>query len=240
MEQKTVVGIIGAMASETAELTRRMTDAAQKTVAGRTFYTGLIGDTPAVVAESGIGKVAAAITAQLMIDRFHAGVLINSGMAGGLDPRLEVGDLVIGTAAVQHDFDITAFGHAPGYMGTGGDDTRPTAFLADERLVRLAQDAARQVLPGTAKAICGTVASGDVFVSDRETKLRLRDGFGAAAAEMEGAAVAQTAAANGVPFLILRTISDLADRHAAVSFEELELYAGRLAGDLTAALLAAR
>ena len=94
------------------------------------------------------------------------------------------------------------------------------------------------MLPAGSKAIDGIVASGDIFVDDSALKAQLRDGFGAAAAEMEGAAIAQTAVANGVPFVILRTISDLAEHQANVSFDELEQYAGKLAGDITVALLA--
>ena len=113
----------------------------------------------------------------------------------------------------------------------------PTRFIADADLVIQAMAAAAQVLPEGSKAITGTIASGDVFVDDSALKAVLRDDFGAAAAEMEGAAIAQTAAANGVPFLILRTISDLAEHDASVSFDELERYAGQLAGDITTALL---
>ena len=230
------IGIIGAMESETDHLIRRMTATDEITAAGRRFVRGTLAGRPAVVVQSGIGKVAAAVTAQMLIDRFAVEAIINTGMAGGLDPRLAVGDLVIGTAAVQHDFDLTAFGHAPGYI-CGSDDTHATAFVADAGLVARALEAAGTVLPQGSKAITGVIASGDVFVSDDALREQIRCRFGAAAAEMEGAAIAQTADANGVPFLILRTISDLAGRQAEMSFAELERYAGRLAGDMTAALL---
>ena len=143
----------------------------------------------------------------------------------------------MGTAALQHDFDLTAFGHAPGYI-TGEDDSRATLFAADGRLVELALEAAAQVLPAGSKAITGLIASGDIFVDDSALKQRIIARHGAAAAEMEGAAIAQTAADNGVPFLILRTVSDLAEHQANVSFDELERYVGQLAADITLALLA--
>lgn len=231
-----IVGIIGAMNSEVDNLTARLEDAAVREIAGRRFTVGKLAGKDAVVVKSGIGKVAAAITAQMLIDRFGVDILINTGMAGGLDSRLQVKDLVVATAALQHDFDLTAFGHAPGFM-FGEDDTKPTLFAADENLVQQALTAAAQVLPDGSKAITGTVASGDIFVDDSDLKRTLITRFGAAAAEMEGAAIAQTAVANGVPFLILRTISDLAEKEAHVSFDELERYVGVLAGDITVALL---
>lgn len=231
------MGIIGAMESEVQNLIARMENVTYRDKAGRRFAVGTLGGKEVVVVQSGIGKVAAAITAQMLIDEFAVDGLLNTGMAGGLDPRLAVKDLVIATAALQHDFDITAFGHARGFM-YGEDDTKPTLFLADETLCEKARKAAAKVLPAGSKAIDGIVASGDIFVDDSVLKAELRDDFGAAAAEMEGAAIAQTAVANGVPFVILRTISDLAEHQANVSFDELEQYAGTLAGDITVALLA--
>ena len=233
----TPIGIIGAMDSEVDNLIARMDNPSAIVYAQRQFITGQLAGKDVVVVKSGIGKVAAAITAQMLIDRFGVGTLLNTGMAGGLDPRLAVKDLVVATDALQHDFDLTAFGHARGYIGGGGDDTVPTRFTADAALVAQALTAAAQVLPDGSKAITGTIASGDVFVDDSGLKTCLRDDFGAAAAEMEGAAIAQTAVANGVPFLIIRTISDLAEHDASVSFDELERYAGQLAGDITTALL---
>lgn len=231
------IGIIGAMDSEVTNLITRMEDTTEQTVAGRRFVCGRLAGKPVVVVQSGIGKVAAAITAQLLIDRFEVDTLLNTGMAGGLDPRLEVKDLVVATAALQHDFDLTAFGHTKGFL-YGEDDTRPTLFAADTSLAEKAIAAAATVLPAGSKAITGIVASGDIFVNDSALKATLRDDFGAAAAEMEGAAIAQTAVANGIPFAILRTISDLAEKEANVSFDEMERYAGQLAGDITVALLA--
>ena len=230
------MGIIGAMESEVHNLIARMEGVSYREKAGRRFAVGTLAGQDAIVVQSGIGKVAAAITAQILIDEFGVDALLNTGMAGGLDARLAVKDLVIATAALQHDFDITAFGHARGFM-YGEDDTKPTLFVADADLCAKAREAAAQVLPAGSKAIDGIVASGDIFVDDSALKATLRDDFGAAAAEMEGAAIAQAAVANGVPFVILRTISDLAEHQANVSFDELEQYAGKLAGDITVALL---
>ncbi len=232
-----IYGIIGAMDSEVENLKARLTDTTACTVAGREFTVGTLGGQSVVVVKSGIGEVAAAITAQILIDRFGVTALINTGMAGGLDSRLAVKDLVVSADAVQHDFDLTAFGHALGYI-SGEDDTQPTRFFADDTLKQRALAAADAVLPSGSKAITGTIASGDIFVDDSALKQRIISLFGAAAAEMEGAAIAHTAAANGVPFVILRVISDLAEHQANISFDELEMYAGKLAGDITAAMMA--
>ena len=229
------LGIIGAMSSEVDNLIQRMEDTTITEYAGRRFVCGRLAGQDAVVVQSGIGKVAAAITAQMLVDRFGVTALVNTGMAGGLDRRLAVKDLVVATGAIQHDFDLTAFGHVRGYL-TGEDDQKPTVFACDPTLVEKALVAAQGVLPQGSKAITGTVASGDIFVDDSGLKASLRDDFGAAAAEMEGAAIAQAAAANGIPFVILRTISDLAEQEATVSFDEMERYAGQLAGDITTAL----
>ena len=231
------MGIIGAMESEVQNLIARMEGVTYREKAGRRFAVGRLSGKEVVVVQSGIGKVAAAITAQMLIDECGVDALLNTGMAGGLDPRLAVKDLVIATAALQHDFDLTAFGHVKGFL-YGEDDQKPTLFVADKALCEKAKIAAEAVLPVGSKTIDGIVASGDIFVDDSALKAELRDGFGAAAAEMEGAAIAQTAVANGVPFVILRTISDLAEHQANVSFDELEQYAGTLAGDITVALLA--
>ena len=231
------MGIIGAMESEVQNLITRMEGVSYREKAGRRFAVGQLAGKEVVVVQSGIGKVAAAITAQILVDEFGVDALLNTGMAGGLDSRLAVKDLVIATAALQHDFDITAFGHARGFM-YGEDDQKPTLFVADADLCDKAKKAAEAVLPAGSKAIDGIVASGDIFVDDSALKAQLRDGFGAAAAEMEGAAIAQAAVANGVPFVIIRTISDLAEHQANVSFDELEQYVGKLAGDITVALLA--
>ena len=231
------MGIIGAMESEVQNLITRMEGVSYREKAGRRFAVGQLAGKEVVVVQSGIGKVAAAITAQILVDEFGVDALLNTGMAGGLDSRLAVKDLVIATAALQHDFDITAFGHARGFM-YGEDDQKPTLFVADADLCEKARAAAEAVLPAGSKAIDGIVASGDIFVDDSALKAQLRDGFGAAAAEMEGAAIAQAAVANDVPFVIIRTISDLAEHQANVSFDELEQYVGKLAGDITVALLA--
>ena len=170
-----------------------------------------------------------------MIDRFQVGCVINTGVAGGLHPSLAVGDIVISTDAVQHDFDLTAFGYVKGYM-SNGDGKSPTRYHADPELAALFKAAADEVLDGN-KYIEGTIASGDIFVDDSALKKELIERFGAAAAEMEGAAIAQAAAANHVPFVVIRSISDLAENEANVSFEEFERKAAEISSSIVLGML---
>ena len=215
------VGIIGAMDSEVALLLQKLQDPRTVTVGSVIYHTGTLGTTAVVIARCGIGKVCAAMCAQAMIDRFAVRCIINTGVAGGIASGLAVGDMVLSTYAVQHDFDVTAFGHVRGYMCDGGDHTQPTRYYADGVLRQRFLDAAAETLPGH-KAIEGAIATGDVFVADNVLKKQLAEEFSAAAAEMEGGAVAQVAAANRVPFLIVRAISDLAEGGAPVSFDTFE------------------
>ena len=230
-----VIGIIGAMDSEIALLTDKMEQKSQVQAEGLTFTCGRLAGKQAVVAKCGIGKVYAALCAQSMVLRFGATHLINTGVAGGLNPSLKIGDLVVSRDAVQHDFDISAFGHVKGYMG-GGDGSKPTRFTADKALISCMERAAGKTL-GNHQYLLGTIASGDQFVEDGEYKQYLVGAFGADAVEMEGAAVAQAAQANGVPFIILRAISDLADHQANVSFDQFEQEAADVSAALVIAML---
>ena len=213
------VGLIGAMESEVALLLKKIQDSRTVTVGQTVFTTGSLEKVSVVIARCGIGKVCAAMCAQAMIDRFAVRCLINTGVAGGIAPGLKLGDTVLSTYAVQHDFDVTAFGHVRGYLCNGGDDREPTRFTADAHLRRLfAEEAAALSVP----AVEGVIATGDIFVADAALKARIAEEFSASVAEMEGGAIAQTAAANHVPFLIVRAVSDLADGEAPASFDAFE------------------
>lgn len=223
------------MASEVEILKAMLANEKTTEAAGVVFYEGTLEGKQVVVAQCGIGKVCAAICTQAMIDRFGIGCVINTGVAGGLHHSLAIGDIVISTDAVQHDFDMTAFGYVKGYMG-GGEGTAPTRYQADPELISLFKAAADDVLTGN-KYIDGTIASGDIFVDDSALKKELIGNFGAAAAEMEGASIAQVAAANKVPFVVIRSISDLAENEANVSFEEFEKKAAEISSDIVLGML---
>lgn len=220
MNPKTI-GVIGAMESEIDHLRAEMKSPVVETFAGLTFYRAEIGKNELVLVRSGVGKVNAARTAQVLIDRYAPDYLINTGIAGGLGDGLHVGDFVIGKELVQHDFDLTGFGYPKGVVPGFGDGKSPFRFQADTGLVDAFINSALQYL--TEKSVRkGCVASGDVFVADAEMKGQIKRDFSADAVEMEGAAIAQVAVANGVPFVVVRAISDLADGTACASFETFE------------------
>ena len=221
MSSKKPVGIIAAMDSELAGLVSALEQPRQQALWGLTFYTGLLSGRQVVLVKCGVGKVNAARTAQILIDRFELHALLNSGIAGGIGPGLSVGDAVVADGLVQHDFDVTAFGHAKGYLCTGGDDSRPTVFQPDPAVQSALRRAAEQVL-GAEHVHTGLIATGDQFISGPDSKAAIRAEFSATAAEMEGGAIAQTAALSGVPFGVLRVISDLADGTAPDSFDRFE------------------
>ena len=195
------------------------------------LYEGTLCEREVVIVQSGIGKVNSATCAQILIDRFGITHLVNTGIAGGVGEGLQIGDLVIGSALCQHDFDLVVFGYAKGSLGIGPKD-RPTLFYSDGDMVeKIRTVAAEEMGAGTVHE--GIIASGDQFVSDGAEKRSIRKIFHALAVEMEGAAIAHTAYLANVPFVVLRAISDLADGTATESFEQFE----QKTADLSATVL---
>ena len=232
-------GIIGAMDSEVARLTAAMDAPRVTDAAGLTFYEGVLCGVDAVVVKCGVGKVNAACCAQMLIDRFAVDALINVGVAGGVSSTLSVQDVVVGTALVQHDFDLRPFGYVKGFLGRdyGEQIDQPTFFYTDETLRRRCVNAAKSLLGEQHACVEGVIASGDEFVAGADRRQWIADTFEAMAAEMEGAAIAQVATQNHVPFLVLRTISDLADGSAPVSFEAVVQFAADLAANVIMQML---
>ena len=202
------IGIIGAMEQEVALLKLKLAHPQIKKAAGLDFFTGQLGGKNVVVVRSGIGKVNAAICAQVLISLFGANYIINTGVAGGLDPTLNIGDIVVSTDLVQHDMDVHYFSHPRGMIPGLGI----AFFAADTSLVQAAMEAGA--------TITGRIATGDCFVSDSEKKQDIAQTFNAMCVEMEGAAIAQTCFLNGIPFVVIRSISDKADEDATISFEQ--------------------
>ena len=216
MEMK--IGIIGAMASEVDSLKETMHVTRRETKAGMEFCEGTFGTMKVVVVQSGIGKVHAAICAQILVDDFAVTHIINTGVVGSLNNKLDIGDILISVDAVQHDFTVEAIGFKKGEIPYTGQ----VAFAADEELRQKAVQAARTVLPQVS-AVEGRVCSGDQFISSQEAKDRIVSEFDGDCVEMEGAAVAQVCYVNKIPFVILRAVSDKADESSHVSFEEFGL-----------------
>ena len=215
------LGIIGAMSVEVALLKEKMENMTVSTHAGMEFCEGKLEGLETVVVQCGVGKVNAAMCAQILCSVFGVTHLVNTGIAGSLDAGLDIGDLLVSRDAMYHDFDCVHFGYEMGRVP--GMDV--VAFPADPALMALALEAAETVNPGHSKV--GRVASGDLFVARKEAKNAIIEKTGAQCTEMEGAAIAQTAYRNRVPFVILRAISDKADDSAEMDYPTFEAIAAR-------------
>ena len=224
------LGIIGAMAVEIAALKENMTGMTTENRAGMEFCCGKLEGLEVVVVQCGVGKVNAAMCAEVLCDRYEVTHLVNTGIAGSLCAQLDIGDLVISQDAMYHDFDCVHFGYEMGKVP--GMDT--VAFPADEAMIRLAQAAAEQVNPG--HSTVGRVASGDLFVAQKAAKNSIIEKTAALCTEMEGAAIAHTAYRNGVPFVIIRAISDKADDSAEMDYPTFEAIAADRCARVTMAL----
>ena len=223
----TKLGIIGAMQVEVEILLSVMENKESRTVAGSTFYEGTLEGVSAVVVQCGVGKVNAALCAQILCDCFGVTHLVNTGIAGSLCACLDIGDLVVSKDAMYHDFDCVHFGYPFGKVP--GMDV--TAFPADETMVSYAFAAAESVNPGHTRI--GRIASGDQFVASKEVKNRIIAATQGLCTEMEGASIAQTAYRNGIPFVILRAISDKADDSAEMDYPTFERIAAHRCAEVT-------
>ncbi|MGN0017723.1 MAG: 5'-methylthioadenosine/adenosylhomocysteine nucleosidase [Candidatus Gastranaerophilaceae bacterium] len=198
--QKETVAIIGAMDVEIEEILTNLSDVKYKQQPEFKIITGNLGKYKIILSKSGVGKVSSATTTQFIIDKYKPIYIINIGIAGGLSPDLKAGDTIIAEKMVQHDFDVTAFGNPKGYIDNGIEPNKPTIFYSDKNLInKFTEDSSLKL---------GTVATGDIFVTDVNLKNSIKKEFSADAIDMESAAIAQTASRNNIPVIILRTISD--------------------------------
>ncbi len=227
-----MLGIIGAMKAEVEQLKQEMDQPEVVTVAGMEFYKGTIGEKEVVVVQSGIGKVSAALCVQILADRFGVDGVVNTGIAGSLKAEINIGDLVLSTDAIQHDVDATNFGYPLGEIPQLGTLT----FEADEHLRALAKKCCEEVNPDIS-VYEGRVLTGDQFICDKNKKEWLSKTFNGSCTEMEGAAIAQAAYLNKIPFLIVRAISDKADDSASMDYPEFERQAIIHSTNLTRALI---
>mgnify|MGYP000348698658 CR=1 FL=1 len=215
-----LIGIIGAMEVEVASLKEMMTDVTIRTKASMEFNHGYLNGKEVVVVRSGIGKVNAAICTQILIDDFHAEVVINTGIAGSLNADINIGDIVVSTDLIHHDMNAVAFGYPVGQIPQMDE----FSFPADEKLRKLAAKVCKEVNPEIS-VFEGRICSGDQFISDKSVKDAIISEFGGFAVEMEGAAIGQAAYLNHIPFLVVRAISDKADGSAHMDYAEFEMAA---------------
>lgn len=212
-----MLGIIGAMEEEVKKLQDEMKDTAIREKAGMRFVAGKLEGRPVVVVRSGIGKVNAALCTQILVDEYQVDGVINTGIAGSLQARINIGDIVLSTDVLQHDVDAAIFGYAPGQI----PQMDVLAFPGDESMRRLAAACCRNANPEI-EVYEGRVVSGDQFVSSDEKKDWLNREFSGFCTEMEGAAIGQAAYLNQIPFLVIRAISDKADNSASMDYPEFE------------------
>ena len=217
------IGIVVAMDEERDAIKSLMTNLEIKQICNLRFILGKIQNKDCILIKSGLGKVNAARTTQILIDNFDIGYVINMGAAGSVNCLLEIGDILIGKHVVQHDFDITAFGHSKGYITGIGDKVE-----CDRDLVDQFEETIKNIPERSYKIKLGVVASGDIFVTDIGMKDKIRAKFNADVVDMECASVAQVCYLDNVPFITIRAISDVPDGDNAGTFDEnLKLAAKR-------------
>ncbi|MBE5825337.1 MAG: 5'-methylthioadenosine/adenosylhomocysteine nucleosidase [Butyrivibrio sp.] len=211
------IGIIGAMEVEVETLKAAMDIKNTVKKASMEFFEGTIGATQVVVVRSGICKVNAGICVQILADTFGVTHVLNTGAAGSLDARINIGDIVLSTDACYHDVDATIFGYRKGEIPQLGTQV----FAADKELIEKAKEAIGKAAPDLG-IFEGRVCSGDQFISSQEVKDAIKADFGGMCTEMEGAGIAQACYLNSIPFVIIRAISDKADGSDIMDYPEFE------------------
>ena len=224
--KKGTIGIIGAMDIEIEKLVSSVENPQTKTIGGIAFTSGKMFGKDVVIAKSGMGKVFAAVCAQTMILGYSPVCIINSGIAGSTDSRLGMLDITIGEKVVQHDYDFTPLGKPLGYV----PDLDKTFFECDGEICNMLCDAVKSIGKNALRAV---IATGDQFIADKEKGRQLHDIFGASACEMEGGAIGQVCTIWGIPFGILRTISDGGDESSSEIIHQF----GKLAADQAANIM---
>ncbi|MBQ8004881.1 MAG: 5'-methylthioadenosine/adenosylhomocysteine nucleosidase [Clostridia bacterium] len=212
------IGIIGAMSCETDALKKMLQNRKTEIISGVEYAYGNLFGKEAVIATCGIGKVFAAVCAQTMILRFAPDVIINTGVAGTLTSKLSPCDIAISENVVQHDMDTSAIGDPVGLIS----GINIIKIPSDEKLCSLVASCAEKI---GLSALCGTIASGDVFVADKAKKEYIKNCFDAVACEMEGASIGQVCYINSIPFVVIRAISDGGDDEAAMSYDKFVILA---------------
>ncbi|RKP55342.1 5'-methylthioadenosine/adenosylhomocysteine nucleosidase [Cohnella endophytica] len=213
------IGIIGAMQEEIELVLARLENKQTEKHGGIVYHRGDFHGKKVVLTRSGVGKVNSAVCTQILIDRFGADAVIFTGVAGAVDPALNIGDIVVSSSSLQHDVDVTALGFPRGTIPY--QDV--SEYAADARLVALAELSGEKVFPG--RCVTGKVLSGDQFIADRSAVKQLYEELGGACTEMEGASVAQVCHMNDIPYVVIRSMSDKADGSAHVNFAEFTIEA---------------
>lgn len=208
------IAVIGAMEEEVTILRSKLEQTNREVIANCEFTSGFYEGKEVVLLKSGIGKVNAAMSTTILLDRFKPDVVINTGSAGGFHHSLNVGDIVISTEVRHHDVDVTAFDYEYGQV-----PNLPAAYKADNALIQAAEDEASEL--GHIQVVKGTIATGDSFMSDPDRVAFIRGKFeDLYAVEMEAAAVAQVSYQFNTPFVVIRALSDIAGKESEISFDQ--------------------
>lgn len=226
------IGIIGAMEIEVAALKEQMENVTRTEKASMEFHQGILNGKEVVIVRSGIGKVNAAVCTQILVDDFQVEAVINTGIAGSLKNEINIGDIVVSSDAVQHDMDARKFGYPKGQI----PQMEVFSFVADAALRETAVKACRKV-NREISVFEGRIVSGDQFVADADVKDELIREFAGCCTEMEGAAIAQAAYLNKIPFVVLRAISDKADNSATMDYPTFEKNAAQHCVNLVGEML---
>lgn len=226
------IGIIGAMDIETERLKNQMDVLGVREIAGMSYFSGTLEGQSVVVVTCGVGKVNAAACTQILLSEFKVDAIINTGVSGAIHSSLNVGDVVISTDCLEHDFDCTGFGYAYGVIPRMDN----SVFQADEQLVQAAYEACA-ASDLNVNYVKGRIVSGDQFVSSAERKQFIEENFSAYTTEMEGAAIAHVCHLSKLPFVIIRAMSDKADGSAHVNFDEFALKAAENSNRIVTAML---
>ena len=217
------IAIMGAMPEEVEPILQKLDSYEKVEFAKNRYYIGKYKGVDVVVAYSKIGKVFSSLTATTLIEHFGCDILLFSGVAGAVNEKLKIGDLVVANKLAQHDLDITIFGHPHGFVPEGS-----VYVEADRDLIELSKKVAKDL---GVEVLEGIIATGDQFIADEEKKEFIKNTFKADAIEMEGASVAVVCDALKVPFFILRSISDAADMDAGFNFEEFVESSAKISAD---------
>ncbi|MTB64881.1 5'-methylthioadenosine/adenosylhomocysteine nucleosidase [Streptococcus sp. zg-86] len=223
-------GIIAAMPEELKTLVEALECGDEQIVLGRTYYTGRLGNHEVVLLQSGVGKVMSAMSVAILAQQFQVDVIVNTGSAGAVADGIEIGDVVVADQLAYHDVDLTAFGYEYGQMSA-----QPLYFEADKALLaQMKEILAQQAIT----AHSGLIATGDSFIAGQDKIATIKAHFSdVLAVEMEGAAIAQAAHSIGLPFLVIRAMSDTAQGDANITFDEFIIEAGKRSAEVLIAFL---
>lgn len=219
------IGIIAAVSEEMEAIKLKMSNIKEINIFNLKFFEGKIGNQKTILVKCGVGKVNAARTTQIMIDKFGIEYIINIGSAGSINDEIKYGDIIIGKYVLQHDFDITAFGHEKGYISNIG-----VKLESNKKLIKRCEYVIKNMKNLEYRCIVGTIATGDIFCTSKKMKDKIRTKFDADCVEMEGAAIAQVAYLSDIPFIIIRSISDTPNEENQIDFNKyLKMAANRCA-----------